>query len=173
MPYLGRYSPTNLYNGASLVQSFQICSLWRLTFFFTQSVSSVRSACPYHHNLFCCVSILYHLFLVILSTLYLEIKTMVVTAEGIIKTLIQTEITKLKLDRMCWFSDQRRMVEAPPRTAAEKHAARGPRPRGRLPDKMLHFIVFVPVTLTFNLDIWSLARFLYNAANCRVSSSYV
>ena len=40
--------------------------------FFTQSVSSFRSTCPYHHNLFCVVLISY-LFLVFLSTPYLEL----------------------------------------------------------------------------------------------------
>ena len=40
--------------------------------FFTQSVSSFRSTCPYHRNLFAVVSVLYHLFLVFLSTPYLE-----------------------------------------------------------------------------------------------------
>jgi len=41
--------------------------------FFIQSVSSFCSTCPYHHNLFAVVSILYHLFLVFLSTPYLEL----------------------------------------------------------------------------------------------------
>jgi len=42
--------------------------------FFTQSVSSFRSTCPYHRKLFFnVVSILYHLFLVFLSTPYLEL----------------------------------------------------------------------------------------------------
>ena len=29
-------------------------STWYSTHFFTQSVSSFRNTCPYHHNLFCC-----------------------------------------------------------------------------------------------------------------------
>jgi len=36
-----------------------------------------------------------------------------------------------------------------------------------------HFFVFVRVTLTFDLDNWTRARFLYNAPNRQVSSSYV
>jgi len=39
--------------------------------FFTQSVSSFRSTCPYHRSLFAVVSRLCHLFLICLSTLYL------------------------------------------------------------------------------------------------------
>jgi len=41
--------------------------------FFTQSVSSFCNACTYHCNLFGVVPILYYLFLVCLSTLYLEV----------------------------------------------------------------------------------------------------
>ena len=45
------------------------------THFFTQSVSSFRSTCPYHRSLFffAVVSIIYHLFLVFLLTSYLEL----------------------------------------------------------------------------------------------------
>jgi len=39
--------------------------------FFTQSVSSFHNTCPYHCNLFCCS--INHLFLVFLSTPYLEL----------------------------------------------------------------------------------------------------
>jgi len=41
--------------------------------FFTRSVSSFRSTCPYHRNLLCCSIKITHLFLVFLSTPYLEL----------------------------------------------------------------------------------------------------
>jgi len=59
---------------------------------------------------------------------------------------------------MRWFSHRRRTGE-------------GLRTRGRLSNKMPHFLS--PVTLTFDLDIRTRARFLYSAPNRQVSSSYV
>jgi len=41
--------------------------------FFTQSLSSFHSTCPYHCNLFCCSSEICHLILVSFSTHYLEL----------------------------------------------------------------------------------------------------
>ena len=67
-----------------------------------------------------------------------------------------------QLDSMSWFSHRRR-------------TGRKSRPRGRLPNKMPHFQFLSPVTvtLTFDLDTRTRARFLYNALNRQVSSSYV
>ena len=51
---------------------------------------------------------------------------------------------------------------APPRTAPEKNAAREPRPKGRLPNKMPYVFVFCPrwpLPVTFDLDIRTRASF--------------
>jgi len=56
--------------------------------FFTQSVSSFRSTCPYHRNLFWCSIDIIHLFLVFLLTPYLE--------------LCLCKIVPLKLKKLFW-----------------------------------------------------------------------
>jgi len=56
-----------------------------------------------------------------------------------------------KLDSMGWFSHRRRSggrhncityLRAPKDCSPQKNSERGPRPRGRLPNKMPHFVLF-------------------------------
>jgi len=47
-------------------------------------------------------------------------------------------------------------------------------PWGLQPKKLPHFLIFfVPGDLALNPEIRTWARFLYNAPNCQVSSSYI
>jgi len=84
-----------------------------------------------------------------------------------------------QLDSMRWFSHRRRSGgrhNSITYLRFRKNATRGPRPRRRLPIKMAHFFGFCPRwpwPLTFDLDIRTRARFLYNAPNRQVLPSYV
>jgi len=109
-------------------------------------------------------------------------------------------ISNKKLERMRWFSHQRRT--APDKTACKQAAvnvhcchpsppdshtmhspAAGCSIRPTVHVSPYHalsmgmtqhfFVFFVPMTLTFDLDIRTQAKFLYNAPRWQVSSSYV
>jgi len=92
-------------------------------------------------------------------------------------TIIVTIMTITRQHAVIFSPAQNSQKTAPVRTTPEKNAPRGPRPRGRLLNKMPHFFVFFlsrwpwPLTLTFELR-WDfctmhlIAKFRHPTFNC-------